>query len=264
MCQNLKNSEKKMSRINIGGLLFDNVNIDEAVSIFKNRIDTYVRECSFCLVANQDIINRKGNYPDLSDDKLNRSFLTFADGYSIVYASKYLGTPLKERVAGPDFMDRFIDFSQEYGYKHFFLGAEEGVAQRMADNFIKRYPSIKIAGIYSPPFFREFPEDENNKIIEIINNSECDVLWVSFGCPKQERWIINNVDRLKIPIAAGVGAAFDFHSGVVRRAPIFFQKARLEWLFRLFQDPLRLWERYFNGGIKFAKTVIKQKKSTKI
>ncbi|HQB60441.1 MAG TPA: WecB/TagA/CpsF family glycosyltransferase, partial [Spirochaetota bacterium] len=97
----------------------------------------------------------------------------------------------------------------------------------------------------------------------LINNSKCAILWVSFGCPKQELWIVSNIDKLRIPVSIGVGAAFDFHSGVVKRASLFMQNIKLEWLYRFFQDPKRLWRRYFIGGLSFAKTVIKQKFSKK-
>ena len=253
------------SRINIGGLLFDNVDMDETIARIDDIIRDYrsgaVQESSFGLVANQDIINKKKLFADMTDEVLNRSALTFPDGYSIVVASKMLGTPLKCRVAGPDLMWNVV--GQRRQYSHFFLGASEGVAQKMADRFREEFGNIKVAGIYTPPFCAEFTEAENDKMIEMVNRSECDILWVSFGCPKQERWIVNNIGRLRVPIALGVGAAFDFHSGNVKRAPLWMQNMKLEWLFRITQSPKRLFGRYFNGGVTFYRTIKKQKKMMK-
>ena len=101
------------------------------------------------------------------------------------------------------------------------------------------------------------------KIIKIVNDSKSDLLWVSFGCPKQEIWIIENRDKIKIPVIIGVGAAFDFHSGNVKRAPKIIQNMRLEWFYRILQEPKRLWKRYFHGWIDFFKLIIRQKKQLK-
>ena len=128
----------------------------------------------------------------------------------------------------------------------------------MADNFKRQYPDIKICGIYSPPIM-DFTKQENNKIINMVNKAKPDVLWVSFGCPKQEKWILENKNKLNTPIAVGIGAAFDFYSGNVKRAPLIIQKIGLEWLYRITQEPQRLWKRYFFGGINLIKCILKQK-----
>jgi N-acetylglucosaminyldiphosphoundecaprenol N-acetyl-beta-D-mannosaminyltransferase len=246
-------------KVNIGGILFDNVNLDEAVSMMDTQIHQYSGEGSSLLcVANQDLFNQRNKYKELSLENINGSFLIIPDGYSIIYAAKILGAKMKERVAGPDLMEKFIEYSNEKGYKHFFLGAKEGVAQKMADIFCAKYHHLKVVGLYSPPF-GEFSLEENNKILQMINQSKADVLWVSFGCPKQERWIIQNKDKINVPISAGVGAAFDFHSGNIKRAPQFFITLRLEWFYRFLQEPNRLFKRYFFGGFHFLKIIIMQK-----
>jgi len=250
-------------KVNVGGILFDNIAMNDAILKMEDKINKYKgKGSSLLLVANQDIINKVRDLDNLSIDSLNRSFLIVPDGYSIVYASKYLGCPLKERIAGPDLMYNFMKISNDKSYSHFFLGAEEGVAERMLLNFKKEFPDIKIAGYYSPPF-GDFTVSENDKMLKMINDAKPDVLWVSFGCPKQEKWIIDNLDALNVPISAGVGAAFNFHSGKIKRAPKIVQKMRLEWFYRFLQEPGRLWKRYFIGGINFAKIILKQKKSLK-
>lgn len=249
-------------RIDVGGLLFDNVNMAEALERVELKItqpDLFNEESSLLMAANQDIFNHIGKYKNLSTERLNRSFLIIPDGYSIVVGAKYLGTSLKERVAGPDLMKEFMAISQHKGYKNFFLGAAEGVAAKMADNFLSKYPALKISGIYSPPF-GDFSDEEKAKIKNMINESESDVLWVSFGCPKQEWWILENEAELNVPVIAGIGAAFDFHSGNKKRAPLFMQKLRLEWLYRLFQEPGRLWKRYLGGAKTYLKVLRSQKR----
>lgn len=252
-------------RIDVGGLLFDNVNMAEALERVESKItqpDLFAQDSALLMAANQDIFNHIGIYKNLSLERLNRSFLIIPDGYSIVVGAKYLGTPLKERVAGPDLMSEFMTISQQKGYRNFFLGAADGVAAKMAENFLAKYPKLQISGIYSPPF-GEFSEEEKRKIENMINESKSDVLWVSFGCPKQEWWILENEANLMVPVIAGIGAAFDFHSGNKKRAPLFMQKLRLEWLYRLFQEPGRLWKRYLGGAKTYFKVLRRHKKKIK-
>ncbi|MCH5150581.1 MAG: WecB/TagA/CpsF family glycosyltransferase [Spirochaetales bacterium] len=248
-------------RINVGGLLFDNVNMREALMQVQEKIEhsqLCTEESSLLMAANQDIFNHVGKYKNLSLDRLNRAFLIIPDGYSIILGAKYLGTPLKERVAGPDLMNEFMVVSAQKGYRNFFLGAAEGVAAKMAENFLAKYPDLQISGVYSPPF-GDFSEEEKSKIKNMINESNSDVLWVSFGCPKQEWWILEHEAELNVPVIAGIGAAFDFHSGNKKRAPLFLQKLKLEWLFRLLQEPARLWKRYFVGAKTYLGLLRKQK-----
>lgn len=253
-----------MDKVNIGGILFNNVNMLEALQIIEERIsEKNKNKTSFLFVANQDIINKTKKTPGLSIDNLNKAFLTIPDGHSIIVASKILGVPLKERVTGPDLMEKFIEISAKKGYKNYFLGAAAGVAELMAENFKKRFPGLRVSGIYSPPF-GEFSDEENRRIINNVNASKPEVLWVSFGCPKQEKWIIDHMDKLNIPIVVGVGAAFDFYSGNLRRAPKIIQKIGLEWFYRFIQEPKRLWSRYFIGGFKFLKIILEQKRKNKI
>lgn len=252
-------------RIDVGGLLFDNVNMAEALERVESKItqpDLFAQDSALLMAANQDIFNHIGTYKNLSLERLNRSFLVIPDGYSIVVGAKYLGTPLKERVAGPDLMSEFMVISEHKGYRNFFLGAADGVAAKMAENFLAKYPELQISGIYSPPF-GDFSDEEKQKIENMINESKSDVLWVSFGCPKQEWWILENEATLNVPVIAGIGAAFDFHSGNKKRAPLFMQKLRLEWLYRLFQEPGRLWKRYLGGAKTYFMVLRRHKKKVK-
>ncbi len=250
-------------KINICGLEFDNVTLNEAVALIDKRLNNREKKGDFIVIANQDIINKKQHISELTDKKLNNAYLITPDGYSIIYAARILGYKMKERVAGPDLMEKVIELSEKKGYVNFFLGAKEEVLDKMVDNFKKKYPALKVGGVYSPPFCDKFNENENNKIISLVNNSKCDILWVSFGCPKQEKWIIENIENLNVSLTIGIGAAFDFHSGFLKRAPKIIQVLRLEWFYRFLQEPKRLFSRYFIGGFQFLDLILKHKKYLK-
>ena len=247
-------------KVNVGKILFDNLTMSEVIQKtdhYLKNFDPSNDKSEFIVVANQDSITKIGKQLDATS--INNSFITIPDGASIILASKILKTPLKERVAGPDFMIKMMELSNNNGYKQFFLGSTAEVIDAMKKKLVEKYPNLNIVDSYSPPFVKSFDDIENDKMLDKINNSNCDCLWVSFGCPKQENWIIKNIDRLKVPLAIGVGAAFDFHSGRTKRASLFMQKIGIEWVFRLFQEPKRLWKRYLIGGVSFLIIILKQK-----
>ena len=166
------------------------------------------------------------------------------DGQPLVWLSKLLGFKESERVAGPDLMQELCRLSPEKGYRHFFYGGAEGIPERLKTMFEETYPGIKIVGTFSPPF-RPLTREEDENVVKLINDSKPDFLWVGLGAPKQEQWIADHLDRIQAPVQVGVGAAFDFFTGNVLRAPVWMQRAGLEWLFRLLKEPRRLWKRYF-------------------
>lgn len=188
----------------------------------------------------------------------NSSSLAVPDGMPLVWVSRLYGKPIEERVTGTDLFLRCTGFAAQKGYTFFFLGATEDTLRKMTTRLKEEHPPLNIVGSYSPPFSDEFQEDENKKIIEIINKAKPDVLWVGLTAPKQEKWIHKNLEKLDVQIAVGIGAAFDYISGQVRRAPIWVQKIGLEWFDRVLQEPKRLWRRYFVGNSLFVWLVIKE------
>jgi len=189
----------------------------------------------------------------------NTSDMNLADGIPVVWASRFLNDPVCGRVTGLDVLPAFSKISANRGYTSFYMGAKEGVAELLAENFSKRYPGLKIAGTYSPPFAKKFTDTENEKIIDMINNVRPDILWVSLTSPKQDFWIAEHFDRLNVRIAIGVGGAFEVCSGVVDRSPLWMQRNGLEWLYRFIQEPKRLFSRYFVDAPKFIPLIIMQK-----
>lgn len=176
---------------------------------------------------------------------LNGAAFNVPDGQPIVLTSRLLGCRTVERAFGPDVMWAILGASAELGASHFFYGGNEGVADRLAQAAKTSFPNIGIAGTYCPPF-RPLTASEENQVAAMINESGADVVWVGLSTPKQERWIAAMRDNLDVKLLCSVGAAFDYHTGSIGRAPVWMQHAALEWLYRLLQEPRRLWRRYLH------------------
>jgi len=174
---------------------------------------------------------------------LNSADIVVPDGMPLVWIGRSHGFPLKERVYGPDLLLAFCHLAQKKGYSNFFYGGAEGVPERMVENLKSKFPGLKVVGTYSPPF-RPLTKEEDEHVVQMINNASPDVLWVGLGCPKQEHWMYEHKNVIRVSVMIGVGAAFDFLSGRVRQAPKWMQNVGLEWLFRLLQEPRRLSYRY--------------------
>ena len=154
-----------------------------------------------------------------------------------------------KRTTGPDYMKEILQISKEEGYRHFFYGSTEETLKKLQRTLNRSYPNVQVAGMYSPPF-RALSSEEDEKIVEMINESNADFVWIGLGAPKQERWMAEHQGRVK-GFMIGVGAAFDYEAGNIERAPMWMQKANLEWLYRLLQEPKRLFKRYFYTNTKF-------------
>ena len=174
---------------------------------------------------------------------LNRAAFNVADGMPIVLVSRALGHRQAERAFGPDMMWAILEDSAPMGARHFFYGGNEGVAAALADRAVEAFPGLQVAGFHCPPF-RPLTEVEEAEVAQSINSSGADVVWVGLSTPKQERWIAAMRDRLDVKLICSVGAAFDYHTGSIKPAPAWMKRTALEWLYRLIQEPRRLWRRY--------------------
>lgn len=183
------------------------------------------------------------------------------DSQILVYASKFLGTPIKEKVSGSDFFPAFYTYHRNNPkIKIFLLGGKQGVAQRAAKKINRKVGKNIVIGAHSPSFGFEKNEQECREIIDMINRSGATVLAVGVGAPKQEKWIIKYKDKLpNVKIFLAVGATLDFEAGSVKRAPKWMSNAGLEWLYRLSVEPQRLWKRYLLEDLPFLWLVLKQK-----
>ena len=181
---------------------------------------------------------------------LNASGLTVPDGMPLVWLSRLAGQPHVTRVYGPDLTLRVSQVMSARGYSAFYYGGASGVAEALATELERRFPGLRRAGTYTPPF-RQLTSEEEQEVVRLINASSPDVVWVGLSTPKQERWMVRFRDRLQVPVLIGVGAAFDILTGHVRQAPRWMQRSGLEWLFRLATEPRRLWRRYLRNNPLF-------------
>ncbi len=256
-----KQSDTITKTIDILGVAVDHVDMKEALA----RCSGYLNEEGSHVVftPNSEIIMMAYHDPAFSA-VVNSADLVVADGIGVVYASRILKAPLSERVAGFDLSSRLIQAAADGSHSIYFFGGKPGVAEQAIENLTKQYPSLRVVG-YSDGYF----DDEKEKqIIADIQNKKPDILFVCLGAPKQEKWIAEHREELGARLILGVGGSLDVWAGVTERAPKAYQKAGLEWLYRLKKEPSRFWR--MMALPKFALTVIfrgkrckRQQKGTK-
>jgi N-acetylglucosaminyldiphosphoundecaprenol N-acetyl-beta-D-mannosaminyltransferase len=189
--------------------------------------------------------------PEVRDAVLSHT-LVLPDGVPLVWAQRALGHREASRVYGPDLMAHYLERSVSTGVRHYLYGGRnQGALVELALSLRRRYPGVRIVGGYSPPY-RTLTDEEEQWVIEDVNRSKADVVWVGIGQPKQELWMARMREKLDAPVLAGVGAAFDFHAGLVPQAPAWMQDYGLEWIYRLAQEPRRLWPRYARYNPRFV------------
>lgn len=179
----------------------------------------------------------------------NDGIMAIPDGGPLSSLGRKKGFDNMRRTTGPSYMEEIFKISVQKGYRHFFYGSTEETLKKMRSKLIEEYPGLQIAGLYSPPF-RNLTEQEEKEIINMINENAPDFVWVGLGAPKQEKWM--NLHKEKVRgFMVGVGVGFDYLAGNISRAPQWMQKLNLEWLYRMLQDPKRLFKRYLYTNIKF-------------
>ena len=189
-------------------------------------------------------------------DIQNNAVLNLPDGKPLSITQRKRGHSDARRVAGPDLMPKLFKLSEAKGYRHYFYGAGQETLDKLKQKLKKEYPHLMIAGMYSPPF-RPLTEEEDEADIQRINTAKPDFIWVGLGAPKQEKWMRSHENKLS-GVMVGVGAAFDFHAGTVKRAPSWMQELCLEWLYRLVQDPVRLIPRYAKTNGSYVVNVYRE------
>jgi N-acetylglucosaminyldiphosphoundecaprenol N-acetyl-beta-D-mannosaminyltransferase len=173
----------------------------------------------------------------------NASGLTTPDGMPMVWAGHRAGASWMRRVYGPDLMLAMAERAAREGWTSFFYGGGEGVADLLAERLAKRFPGFRSVGTFCPPF-RPLTDEEDAALVARLDELRPDLLWVGLSTPKQERWMAAHVGRVRAHALLGVGAAFDIHAGTLAQAPPWMQRNGLEWLYRLYREPRRLWRRY--------------------
>lgn len=223
------------------------VQIPNVVAQIRNWISERDR-CHYIAVTGMHGVSESQR--DLSFRKvLNEADLVVPDGMPLVWLGRRQGHPLRRRVYGPELMQTFCRTTGSQ-YRHFLYGGMPGVPERLSGTLQEHF-GINVVGEYSPPF-RPLTPQEDEAIVARINAANPDVLWVGLSTPKQERWMYEHRAKLRVPVLVGVGAAFDLNSGRTKQAPVWMQERGLEWSFRLFQEPRRLWRRYLVNGSGFV------------
>ena len=234
-------SPDPIKRTNILGVGVSSIDLPRAVE----QIGSWVKhgEKHYVCVSNVHTVIECQRDPALKRIH-NQAGLVTPDGMPLVWVSRLRGNSLVRRVYGPDLLLAVCSASVKQGYRHYFYGGADGVAERLAEHLTNLYPGLRIVGWSSPPF-RPLSEEEDEFAVAHINQSGADIVWVGLGAPRQERWMADHRAKLEAPVVLGIGAAFDFHSGTKKQAPIWMQQNGLEWFFRLCSEPRRLWRRYF-------------------
>lgn len=238
----------KLVILDIGGIPFPRLDYALALQTFNQWIDQGAAQ-QVCIVNVHTLITARRD-PKFGEVMCNAAMNTM-DGQPLRwYANLVHGAALTDRVCGPELMLRALDEGRDKGWRHYLLGGREEVLAMLRERLNERFPGVQVVGAESPPF-RPLTVEEDAAMIDRINASGADVLWVGLGAPKQELWIADRLGRLQTPVNVGVGAAFDFHAGNIARAPGWMQRCGLEWVYRLLNDT-RLWRRYLSTNPPFV------------
>lgn len=245
-------TDKDKRRVPILNTYIDALTMEETISEVEKIIARGVPTQHVVINANK--VNLMNEDPELKRI-VNECPLINADGISILWAAKVLGLPIKERVTGIDLFLNLVKVASEKGYKIYLFGAKEEVVRKVKRVFEEEYPTLQIVG-YRNGYFTEEDEPE---IVKNMAESGADMMFVAFSSPKKEYWINKYINQLNIPFVMGVGGSFDVVAGVTERAPKWVQIRGFEWLYRLVQEPRRMWRRYVIGNAQFIGYTVKAK-----
>jgi N-acetylglucosaminyldiphosphoundecaprenol N-acetyl-beta-D-mannosaminyltransferase len=242
----------KDNRISILNIPVDNYTMDQTLNLIQSNIRA--NTITHHVVVNAAKLVNAQKDQELRESIINSDIIN-ADGQSVVWASAFLGRPLKERVAGIDLMINLVEMAHKNGFKIFLLGATEEVLRKMVDKYTTEFDSALIAG-YRNGYFKKEEEEE---VARQIGESGAQLLFVAITSPKKEIFLNKYKNIIRIPFIMGVGGSFDVIAGKTKRAPVWMQKAGLEWFYRVAQEPRRMWKRYLVGNSAFIYLVIKEK-----
>jgi N-acetylglucosaminyldiphosphoundecaprenol N-acetyl-beta-D-mannosaminyltransferase len=241
-------------RINVLGVGLSEINYETALAQIRAAIAE--RRKGYVTVTGVHGVSESQADETLRDIH-NASFLSTPDGMPMVWMGKLAGSSVISRVYGPDLMLLVLKDGIENGWRHFFFGGGDGVAEELREKLVARFPGLNVVGTYTPPF-RPLQAEEEAALARQVAEARPDCFWVGLSTPKQERFMAQYLSRLDTTLMFGVGAAFDFHAGKVPQAPSVLQKAGLEWAYRLGKEPKRLWKRYLKNNPLFLGRVFLQ------
>lgn len=235
----------------------NNVTMTETIADIEQMIEGNKK--SYVVAINVDVVMK------IEDDSylkkvVDDADMVLVDGKPLVWISKLHGKPLKEKISGSDLVPLLCEVAAEKGYKIFIIGGKDGIAEQAKQKLEVKHPNIRIVGTYAPPFEFEKNDGELNKINQMISEMHPDLLIACFGCPKQEKWIYENIEKYDAKVSICAGATVDFLAGNVKRAPRWMSEHGLEWFYRFLQEPKRMFKRYFVDDIKIVKLIFKYAK----
>lgn len=235
----------------------NNVTMTETINEIENMI-AYDRK-SYIVAINVDVVIKIENDAYLKKI-VDSADMVLVDGKPLVWISKMYGRPLKAKISGSDLVPLLCEVAAKKKYTIFIIGGKEGIAEQAKKRLEQKLPDIQIVGTYAPPLGFEKDNAELSKINKIISEAKPDLLIACFGCPKQEKWIYENINKYNAKVSVCAGATVDFLAGNVKRAPRWMSEHGLEWFYRFLQEPTRLFKRYFIDDIKIFKLIRKYKK----
>lgn len=225
----------------------NNVTMSETVEAIEQMIAADKK--SYVVAINVDVVMKIEADPYLKKI-VDDADMVLVDGKPLVWISKLHGRPLKEKISGSDLVPLLCEISAKKGYSIFIIGGKDGIAAQARQRLEQKLPGIRIAGTYAPPFGFENDQEELDKINRMISEAHPDLLIACFGCPKQEKWIYENIEKYDAKVSVCAGATVDFLAGNVKRAPKWMSEHGLEWFYRFLQEPRRMFRRYFVDDMK--------------
>lgn len=245
---------ESLSSFNLLGVRVSVLNMPLALHTLERWIEHGERQ--YVCVANVHTVTESTRHPDLRR-AMNHAGMVTPDGMPLVWMGRWWGHSSIARVYGPELLRQACRFGVPRGWRHYFYGGAPGVAERLVERLSRENPGLQVAGVESPPF-RPLTEREEEELVERVQVAAPHLFWVGLGAPKQELWMAEHAGKLPVPVMLGVGAAFDFLAGLKPQAPVWMQRAGLEWLFRLMSEPKRLWKRYLVNNPRFIWLALSQ------
>ena len=244
-----------MKTVRMFGISVASITLSEASEVFSEMARK--KETRVIFTANAEHIALLTSNREFQK-AYNEADFVLADGMPLVWFSRFIGERLPERVTGSDLLPELCRMAEKKSLKVFFLGGTEDVTPKAIENLLKRFPRLNVAGSATPLIDIEGNEKTHSDLLNTINQSDADIIFIGFGAPKQEIWIARNRNLLKTGIVLTVGGTYDFLAGKTVRAPLWMQKTGLEWLWRLLHEPKRLWRRYLIGNARFSQLALKE------